>query len=105
VPKPLVNFAIVLLFVGVFPMPFGFYTLLRFIICGLSLFALKITHLKSQSNLPWIFAILAVLFNPIIPVYLPKELWIIIDISTAVFLISVKKQLVSSTDLGPRGNE
>jgi hypothetical protein len=68
--------------------PYAYYTLLRWAICILAaIVAYRFYDSKSTS---WtvVFAAIAVLFNPIAPVYLNKSVWVTIDlISTVLFFI------------------
>lgn len=72
--------------------PYGYYQILRWIVAGVALFITYIAyHLEKQTWI-WIMVIIAILFNPIAPIYLPKETWVLIDLITAtIFLISVIK--------------
>lgn len=79
--------AIVLLLLALFPMPYGYYTFVRICICLLSGY-LAYKSWQEKINLwMWIFFIIAILFNPIIPIYLGRTLWAIIDIIVAAVLI------------------
>lgn len=70
-------------------LPYGFYTFLRLVICAASIY-LTFTFYKSKLN-GWmlVFGSIALLFNPIIPVYLSKEIWVVIDfIGVILFFIA-----------------
>ena len=56
-----------------------FYTVLRWVCCAAFTYS-AVTALQTK-RVPWtwIFGILAVLFNPIAPVYLQRETWLVID--------------------------
>ncbi len=84
---------IVVLVIGIFPLPLGYYTLSRLVVCASALyFALNYYKKKNQTNL-WIFGFIAVLYNPIIPVYLyEKAIWIIVNIIT-IYLFYKNKDL------------
>ena len=84
---------IVVLVIGIFPLPLGYYTLSRLVVCASGLyFALNYYKKKNQTNL-WIFGFIAVLYNPIIPVYLyEKAIWIIVNIIT-IYLFYKNKDL------------
>ena len=77
---------------AILPLPIGFYTIIRIALFGFALWtAFQIYKL---SNNMWIlFAVIAVLFNPIVPLYLhDKSIWIILDILTAIaFFWAAKK--------------
>ena len=68
-------------------MPAGFYTILRALVCGISMF-----HIWNSRNWIWksILIILALIYNPVFPIHLEeKEFWFFINIiSFFVLLIS-----------------
>jgi len=66
---------------------YGFFTLLRWVVFGSSVYLTWLAHKYEVGDWRWIFGFVALLFNPIIPVYLYRELWVIIDFLVAVFLI------------------
>jgi len=78
-----------LLFLGIAKLPIGYYTLLR-IAVTIGSIAVVITELENGLNF-WVisFGLLAILFNPLIPIYLyNKSIWMVIDfISGILFLI------------------
>ena len=72
--------------------PYGYYLLLRIMVCvaavALSLWA----HRKEKLGWMWTMIIIAIIFNPLIPFHLGKEIWSIIDLVVAViFVISIFK--------------
>ena len=67
------------------PWPIGFYTFSRIVLCGCSAYVAYYLS-KKNKNLWLLGAALAVLYNPVVPVYLDsKGLWSIVNIGTAVF--------------------
>ena len=67
------------------PWPIGFYTFSRIILCGCSAYVAYYL-LQKNENIWLLGAALAVLYNPVIPVYLhSKGLWSIVNVGTAVF--------------------
>jgi len=78
-----------MLFIAVFYWPVEYYTFLRIIICVGALF---VAMAMNKKQLHWIviFAIIAMLFNPIFPIYLyVKAYWIPIDIFTAILFLLI----------------
>lgn len=74
--------------VGCFEMPMGYYTFLRVVVTlGAVLIILK--EIQKDVNLLGIsFILLAVLFNPIVPIHLyQKALWIPIDLASGILFI------------------
>lgn len=68
--------------VAVFPLPYGFYTFLRLLVSIAGIVAA--INLQKEGNFLWVlFAAIVLLFNPLIPVYLSRELWFPIDLIVA----------------------
>ncbi len=77
------------------PLPIGYYTFLRILVTISSIFIIA-KELKIGLTI-WsiLFGISAIIFNPIIPIYLyQKSLWMPIDIVAAMLFLSYsfKKQ-------------
>ena len=67
--------------------PYSYYSLLRLVVCGVSVFAAIRASDSSKSGWTWPLAITAIVFNPIIPFHLTREIWAFIDIGAAVLLL------------------
>ena len=70
-------------------MPYGFYNLVRFV--AMIVFAIyAYTYYEKKSNkLAIIFLSLAILFQPLLPIHLGRDLWDVIDVIVAIFLIAL----------------
>ena len=66
--------------------PYGYYTLLRLVVCGTSVFITGKAYEFNRKNLPYVSGFIALLFNPLIPIHLDKEMWVVIDLVVAVFI-------------------
>lgn len=81
----------ILLFTGVFKLPYGYYTFLRLVV---SFAAGFLTYLNFKNNNKlWmiIFGLTTILFNPVFPIYLNRSIWGVIDIVVGIiFLVSIK---------------
>ena len=67
--------------------PYGFFTLLKFVIFTLTAYIAWISYQAKQEKWTWIFGFIAVIFNPFIPLYFGRDFWILVDLIVAVFLI------------------
>ena len=68
------------LILSIFNMPYGYYTLLRLIVTiGSGAYCIQFLE-KKNMNMVYLFGFIAILFNPLIPVYLNKDTWLIIDL-------------------------
>lgn len=81
--------SIVLLLLALLSWPYGFYTFLKIAITIVSAYyAYYIYENKLTETLSfwfWGLIFIAILFNPIFPIYLNRGVWGILDILTAVF--------------------
>lgn len=79
--------AIVALIIALLPInPYGYYVLLRFVICGICAYLAVTAYQRSKLNWVWILGGLAVLYNPLIPVHLNREVWSGVNIVTIVLI-------------------
>ena len=86
-PRPFFFIVVGMLFLALLPLPYGYYTLLRIVVCAALVWAAITAFQKEHQIIPWVVVVLAIVFNPIIPIYLPKALWAVIDVGTAIFLL------------------
>lgn len=69
-----------LLFIAfVYPLPYGFYTLNRIITTFFSVIAAVQTW-EIKRSLSCVFIFVGIIFNPIAPVHLTREIWKVIDV-------------------------
>lgn len=74
----------VLLLIAILPLPYGYYSFLRWVTCGIAAVTSFIAYQWGFKWAPWVFIPLAILFNPILPIHLTKEIWQPIDIIAAI---------------------
>jgi hypothetical protein len=69
-------------------LPYGYYTFTRFVVCGFGAFLAVTGWDGGPAARIWsaLFALLAVLFNPLIPIYLHRETWFYFDIGGAAIV-------------------
>ena len=79
----------IMLFVAIFSWSYDYYILLRWIVTLVAIYYMYSLYSLNKMN-GWmiLLAIVAILFNPIIPVYLnDKSIWNYIDVITGVLLL------------------
>jgi hypothetical protein len=84
-PSPTYYIPAVLLLLALLPLPYGFYTLLRLVV---TICAVVIAYYHWQSGgkgVAFAMGFIALLFNPLTPVYLTREIWAPIDLGLAMF--------------------
>ena len=85
--KYFIILSIFMLFGAIAEWPYGYYSLLRWITCITSVL---VAFQVFEKNIDWakvVFIVIAILFNPLAPIYLSRSTWIPIDIITAIFFI------------------
>lgn len=86
--------SVVMLFLAIPPIwPYGYFQLLRWVVTATAVYNGYLAH-KADSR-AWTLAmgVIAILFNPIAPIFLAKGVWVFLDIGVAVvFLIFVNRR-------------
>lgn len=79
-----------LLFLAVAPMPYGFYTFVRIIVCGSAgLMCYQLWNTGYRGTWLWVWGIVAILFNPVAVIHMTKEVWMAVDaLAGGVFAFS-----------------
>lgn len=76
-----------LLFIAIFGLPYGYYTFLRLAVTGMSLYAAFGLLEKGSINF-WVMLFIALLFNPLIPINLSKDMWMLTNIIIGSYFIA-----------------
>ncbi|MBU1102753.1 hypothetical protein KJ853_03825 [Patescibacteria group bacterium] len=72
--------------------PYSYYQFLRWVILIVAGYSAYKAYSIKANSWAWIFGIVAVLFNPIIPFYFSRSTWQVIDIAVAIiFFVSLFK--------------
>lgn len=80
----------IFLFLALFDgLPYGFFVLLRFVTTVSFLYMAFIFFSSKKQSLVFIFAGLAILFNPIFPFHLGRDVWIMVDLIVGIFSLAV----------------
>jgi hypothetical protein len=80
----------VLLFIAVAPLPYGFYTFMRIIVCGCAGYMAYQGFSNEEKGMwPWILGFIAILFNPVATIHMTKEIWMAVDSITGIFFATL----------------
>ena len=83
--------------IGLFDMSGVFYTLLRFVVCVTACIGFVAARRAKVEDWVAVFAVLAVVHNPVMPFYLhSKALWTIVDLVTLVCLWKGSRRLANA---------
>lgn len=82
--------AILFLLVALGDWPYSYYQFLRWFILAIGVYSAYSAYTSKKIAWVWIFGIVVVLFNPIVPFYLSKDTWQLIDVvATIIFFVSL----------------
>ena len=80
--------------IGLFPMPYGYYFLSRIVVCVCAIFFASQLYKAREHNSVYIFGGIAILYNPLFPIHLgDKSMWIVVNIITGILFLINKKKL------------
>jgi hypothetical protein len=86
--KALLLLCSILLFLGLIDLPIGYYTLLRIVV---TIGSVAVAVMEFENGITfWVitFGLIAIVFNPFIPIYLnDKSAWMPIDILAGILFI------------------
>jgi len=74
-----------MLLVAVLPLPYGYYTAMRIIVCGAAAYIVYRHWNEDGISSLWrvVFFVIIALFNPIIPIHLTKLIWQPLNVGAA----------------------
>lgn len=92
-PAAVIYICSAMLFIGAAPLPYGYYMLLRLVAFGVFAYAAYVAYEKKSKTLPWVYGFMALVFNPIVKIHFPKEMWAVVDIAAGLLLLATAKQV------------
>ena len=66
--------------------PYGYYILLRFVVCGVCAYLAVRAYQIAKVPWVWVLGITALLYNPLIRVHLTREIWSVVNVATILVL-------------------
>lgn len=88
-----------LLVLALLPWPYGYYQFLRLVVCAVSAWLAYVQWKNDEAFSFWTVSLsaTALLYNPILPIHLTREIWIVLNLlAAALFFLHfrwLKKQL------------
>ena len=90
--------AAIMLLLALASWPYGYYQLLRIVVCGTAGYGAYLALQADQHPWLWILGAVAILFNPIFPIHFDRGVWRILDTVSAVVLGMSVRTLSESAD-------
>jgi len=84
----------VMSFVAILDLPYGYYQVLRFVVCIAAIYYLYKSY-KHDSHLPvrWLAVGIAILFNPIAPIHLDRSIWVFLNVATGIYFATIYRTI------------
>ena len=79
--------SVLLLFGALGEHPYGYFSSLRWVVCASAALVVWVGTEVRKPGVTAPFAVLAVLFNPLIPIYLDRATWRPIDVAAALMFL------------------
>jgi FtsH-binding integral membrane protein len=79
--------AVAVLFGALGTHPYAYYQILRWVVCLASAYTAYLYYQSKNMALLWLFVAMAILFNPIAPIYMSRNTWQTFDVIAAVIFI------------------
>lgn len=79
---------------------YGFFTILRFVVFSSTTYVAYLAFKEEGEGWVWFLGAVAMLFNPFIPVYLTRDIWLIIDFITLFCLCATIWKLKLTQNYG-----
>lgn len=85
IPRLVWILPVIVLAIATARLPYGYYTFTRIVICGVAAWIAVVGFQEGPAINVWsiALALIAVLFNPIVPVYFDRSTWFYVDLGAA----------------------
>jgi hypothetical protein len=77
----------VILIVCIFPLPYGYYTFVRFAVCLATIYLANDSIKKDHLATMVFFIAVALLFNPLFQVTFARKVWNVIDVALGILFL------------------
>ena len=67
-------------------LPYGYYSVMRWVVCALCAWLAVDAYRKGQEGWAWCWAVIAGIYNPIFPVHANRAVWTLVNIATIIVL-------------------
>lgn len=76
--------AAVMLLLAVGRWPYDYYRLLRWVVCAAAVYVAWWGWSTKRPWMAWVWAVIAVTFNPVFPIHLTRQIWQVLNVAGAI---------------------
>ena len=94
IARPLLVIAILMTLAALFSPPYAYYEVLRFVLCGLFTYSVVSSWERASYTLLFLMGAVAIIYNPLVPFHLNREIWVVVNLITAGllgYLLAIKR--------------
>lgn len=62
--------------------PYGYYSVMRWVVCATFIYLVVKSYEQKQQNWVWVWGVAAGIYNPIFPVHATREFWSLVNVAT-----------------------
>jgi hypothetical protein len=67
--------------------PYGYFTLLRWVVCATAIYTSSVSIKVNRVPWAWVFGLIALIFNPLMPASIDRATWAYVDVAVGVLLL------------------
>lgn len=79
--------------------PYGYYVLLRYVICGICIYLAVKMYGCGKNGWVWTLCITAAIYNPFIRGHLTRDIWSVVNVAT-IALLAITIRILHTTTKG-----
>jgi len=68
-------------------LPYVYFQLMTWVVAGAAVMTALQAYKHNMQTVAWVFAFVAVVFNPVAPLYLRSDIWQLVDIAAATLFV------------------
>lgn len=68
--------------------PYGYYVLLRVVVCASCAYLAVRAFETSKRDWVWVLGVTALVYNPIVPIRLTRGIWSLVNVATVAILVT-----------------
>lgn len=69
--------------------PYSYYQWLRWVVCGAAAWGVITAWVHELTWAAWGYAVIVLIFNPLVPFHMKREVWLMFDLATAIWMLAI----------------
>jgi hypothetical protein len=86
-PNPALYIVAVGVGIALLPLPYGYYQVMRWVVAASCAWLAVSAHRSGHEGWVWCWAVIAGVYNPIVPVHASRGVWSVVNLATIVIAV------------------